>query len=128
MRFIFTLLTMLFYGTAIADWDKAGRVESATAYIDISSIKKVNNIVTMKHLFDNDKAKTVSGQPVWSDVNVSEYNCDTKMYRTIAFSLHSERMGEGKKLYQSDKRKDWQQVTGFYEWAWKVACGHIRKN
>jgi hypothetical protein len=119
---------MLFYGTANAAWDKAGRLESATAYIDISSIKKVNNIVTMKHLFDNDKAKIVSGQQVWSDVSISEYNCDTKMYRTIGFSLYSERMGEGKKLYQSDKRKDWEQVIGFNEWAWKVACGYIRKN
>lgn len=128
MRIIFTLLTMLFHGTANAVWDKAGRIESATAYVDISSIKKVNNIVTMKHLFDNDKAKIVSGQQVWSDVTTSEYNCETKMHRTIGFSLHSERMGEGTKIYQSDKRKDWEQVKGFNEWAWKVACGYIRKN
>ncbi len=125
-KILFNLFFLLPF-SAYSAWDKTGQSDGFMTYVDTSTIKRNGSISSMTGLFDNDKPSLVSGNKVRSSINYFEFNCQQKTYRTVRYSLHSGQMGRGQQLIDVRKDSEWKQVVGFYEFAWKIACGYITK-
>jgi hypothetical protein len=126
IKIVFCALAFISFN-AYSAWDKTGQSDGFMTYVDTSTIKINGSISSMTGLFDNDKPSLVSGNEVRSSINYFEFNCQQKTYRTVRYSLHSGQMGRGQQLIDVRKDSEWKNASGFYEFAWKIACGYITK-
>jgi hypothetical protein len=123
---VFYLLVFISFN-AYSAWNKTGQSDGFMTYVDTSTIQRNGSISSIIGLFDNDKPSLISGHEVRSSINYYEFNCQQQTYRTVRYSLYSGQMGRGQQLIDVRKDSEWKQVFGFYEFAWKIACGYITK-
>ena len=110
----------------MAEWLIIGDTDFFTLYAESSTIVKNGNLVLMRHLH-NEKStrKTVTNESYKSTKELVKYDCIGSLMRTLAFSLHSEPMGEGKVIYQDNFPANWVPVPArsLDEALLKYACG-----
>jgi len=93
---------------AKAEWDKLDETPMAVIYIDHDRIAKNAQFPTVWFLSDF-KSKNKRG--VLSTQVLSEFNCQDKQRRTIAFTSHEKNMAEGKPIFKSLKAGTWQTIN-----------------
>lgn len=93
-------------------WVSVGESEDMTGYANPFSIRRKDQRARMTELFDFNEPQThESGEKYLSVKHQAEYDCESKQTRTLLFSFHSENMGKGKVIFDSDKSQDWESVA-----------------
>ncbi len=127
MRNIILMLMLTFVSSnAMAEWVAVNHNEYATGYANPASIVKDGNIVKMWSLVDC-KALThfIGGSPFMSIKSQEEFDCKEKELRTLVYSLHSGKMGEGEVIFVDSNPSKWEPVLPDSEMErfLKIACG-----
>ncbi len=119
------LLTMASQG-AMAAWTEIGDNSDFTVYADFSTIRKFNNMARMWSMYDYKQAPASDGFAYRSTKFQYEFDCQNNQARMLAFSLHSENMGEGAVVYSDSKVGKWETVIpgSVNEARWKAICGN----
>ena len=117
-------MLMLTASGAQAQWTRVGSVDEADVYADLWAARKQDNMVKMWSMFDH---KTVQH---WGDIEFlsymsqEQYDCDERRQRTLYFSMYSENMGGGQRVYSKSDPGKWGPMTpgSIIEKLWKIAC------
>lgn len=119
---------------ALADWTAIGEGGGANsndyvAYVDFESAAKTDTTGTLWTIIDFKNAKSVSGKSVASTKTHFEFMCEDKKKRTLEFSWHSEKMGNGEVVMQKKEADNWKDFSadGLDEKRQEIACGKVKK-
>lgn len=95
------------------------------AYADVSTIRKVGDVVRMTGLFDWKEPRSGPGGRFVSEYLHDEFDCQRRAYRTVADTLFSESMAQGRVVYVGDIPAPWRPVQPrtVADGLWQVACG-----
>ena len=97
---------------AAAEWVMVNDNDEYVAYADPVSISRVGNLVQMSDLIDLKMPQpSPSGNPHASSQALSQFDCENPRMRTIAFSLHSGRMGNGDIVETAAASDNWLPVA-----------------
>jgi len=110
---------------ACAHWTRVASHDEADVYADRSSIVKQGKMVKMWSLF-NYRATQRKGEIAFlSHMTREQYDCDKERQRTLYFSMYSNGMGEGRRVYSRSEPGDWAPLPpgSIIEKLWKFACG-----
>ena len=125
-KLILMMLLFTACGNAMAEWVKVGTTDYFDLYVDKTTIVKISDMTNMWHLHD-EKAnrKTVTNESYRSTKELIQYNCKKNMMRTLSYSLHSKKMGEGNVIYQDKFAGNWTATkqNSIDTTLWKIACG-----
>src|SRR6516164_7808469 len=111
--------------SASAHWARIASHDEADVYADRAGIVKQGRTVQMWALF-NYRAVQRRGEIAFlSHMTREEYDCDKERERTFYFSMYSDGMGEGRRVYSRSAPGDWAPVArgSIVERLWKIACG-----
>ena len=111
--------------SASAHWARIASHDEADVYADRAGIVKQGRTVKMWALF-NYRAVQRRGEIAFlSHMTREEYDCDKERERTLYFSMYSDGMGEGRRVYSRSAPGDWAPVArgSIVERLWKIACG-----
>jgi hypothetical protein len=108
--------------SAMAKWTKVTANDEATTYADVSTIKKVGDIVKMSDVMDIKNPR--AGIKYSSIKSLHEYDCKLNKSRVVAYSMYSESMVGGKIVDYSSRIHDWlpAKFGGATAELWKIAC------
>ena len=112
--------------SALAEWTNVGGDNDSTCYVDLSTILRKGDIVTMWDVEDLNTAKSDANGKYMSSIRQSEYDCKEERYRTDSFFNMSEKMGKGRVVHSSvSKPGEWIAITpdGVAKALWTTACG-----
>jgi Surface-adhesin protein E len=125
-KMILILLLAVVGNNAMAEWVVVNRSKYATGYADPATIVKDGNIAKMWSLVD---CKTITsfigGSPFMSIKSQEEFDCKEKKLRTLVYTLHSGRMGEGEVVFSNSNPSKWASAlpeNGMGDFL-KIACG-----
>ncbi len=124
---IYLALCILFYSQCTyAEWKEASSTEEYKAYVDIKSIGKSKDIITMASLYDFQKSQKISNETFFSVKHIREYDCNEKRQRVIHSEFFELNMGKGKLLGKTTKIYDWRDngPNTVDEHLWQVACAY----
>ena len=111
--------------TANAAWSKLDDGDTFIVYVDNATIQRSGNIATMADLSDYKKERTsATGVVYLSQKARQEFNCKEGLRRRLSFTWHSEKMGNGKVVYTSDKTEEWSPIPrgSLGQALWQAAC------
>lgn len=112
MRKAILAVLALVSSSAMADWVEVAGNEATAAYADPATIRRVGDMVKMRHLLDYMKARGIEGiEPYRSITMQDEYDCGQARTRTLSISIHSGNMGEGAVLGTSSEPGKWRPVA-----------------
>lgn len=127
MRKAVLMLLLVVSGKAIAEeWVAVNHNKYATGYANPATIVKDGNIARMWSLVD---CKAIShfmgGYPFMSIKSHEEFDCKEKKLRTLFYSLHPGKMGEGKIIFSDSNPSEWSPVLPGSEMVdfLEIACG-----
>ena len=127
MRKVFLMLLLVVSGKAIAEeWVAVNHNKYATGYANPATIVKDGNIVKMWTLVDCKKMTLfIGGSPFMSIKSQEEFDCKEKKLRTLVYTLHSVKMGEGEVIFSDSNPRKWEPVLPDSEMEdfLKIACG-----
>jgi hypothetical protein len=115
---------LLLSSPAWAGWTSVGEDHAATAYADKATIVRKGETATMWSLLDFQNFRRMVEVGYFSQKTHVEYDCAAPRLRGLSLSLHSEKMGEGKVIYEDTSAHEWEQVApnSLNELLWKAAC------
>ena len=124
MRKVILMLLAVVSNSAMAEWKDVGSNESATIYVDPTTVQRVGNMATMWHMTDFKTAQKDMGEKYMSAKDQNEYDCKEMKSRRRASSQHSGNMGKGKVVYSDSFTTKWKPVPpdSGIEILWKFAC------
>ena len=96
------LIFVLFSVSAYGDWTKIGFSDESTIFIDVQTIKKKNEFITVSELM-NFPLGAISDDQIYkfkSSKTTEEFDCIRNLSRTITFEWYSDVMGGGSKIYK----------------------------
>jgi len=110
--------------TPDAGWSKIGESKAMTIYANPFTISKDDNVVELWELFDL-KAPQGKEEKYLSVKHRAEYDCRSKLYRTLEVEYHADHMGKGDEVSSDGRSNKWELVTkGSADFLfWKIACG-----
>jgi hypothetical protein len=126
-KFILMLLLAGLCSSAMAEWVAVVNAtdNSFTIYTDYNTISKSDNFAEMWFMDDFETAKKAAGGNLYfSSKEQFRFDCKRKISQTIAYSLHSESMGEGAVVYSDTNTSAWEPIQpgSNMEVFWKGAC------
>ena len=109
---------------AWAAWKSVADNDTATSYADPATIVRKGNTATMRSLLDYKAYQRMVEVGYFSQKAHIEYDCAAKQLRGLSVSLHAEKMGEGKVIYEDTSPHEWEDLVAdtTNEILWKVAC------
>lgn len=122
----FALMLAIASSGVLAEWEPIGKNDSATLYMDRSTIRKAGPMVKMWHLIDHKTLQQPAGVKAFrSAKEQQEYDCNAETFRTFYFSNHTEKMGTGNVAHHDNQVQNWTPVApgSGIEILFKVACG-----
>ena len=128
-KIIIALLLSVVSSNAVAKWVEVNRNKYATGYANPDTIVNDGNIATMWSLVDcKTITRFIGGAPFMSIKSQEEFDCKGKKLRTVVYTLHSGKMGEGKVVFTDSNPSRWVSAlpeNGMEKFL-KIACGHNR--
>ena len=121
-KLLLTLLaSLLFTGSAWAEWVKVAQSDNFDKYIDPAPIRKDGNFVRFWEIND---LKTRSTEGELSRRMRYEYDCKQERIKTLSFSFHSEAMGSGTTLISDSNEGEWNHIPpgSISERILKIVC------
>lgn len=128
---IWSLITILrlCVGPVYAEWvDVADKLEKGltiyTVYIDIESIQRNGDIVTLWALFDYMTIQSIVGGPWLSSKTRREYDCVEERVRLVGYMTFTGNMGSGEAVYSNSSQSGWESMPpdSIDRKLWAVAC------
>jgi hypothetical protein len=125
---ILLVLLVVLGSNAAAEWSPVTRNDNLIAYVDLATIRKARNTVTMWSLYDYRTAQQDgfnSGIKYLSSKAQHEFDCKKERARILYFSLYSGNIGAGKVVFSESDPAKWQRIPlgSMIETLWEVACG-----
>ncbi len=117
------LAASLLPAMAWANWVKVGESETATLYMDRSTIQREENVVRVWEIQD---LKAPDADGVRSRRYLNEYDCKYQMYRIGNMTSHAGPMLTGEKLFDLPQEKGvWRKVSGrnLFTVSFVIHCG-----
>lgn len=108
MRLVLTLLLALAAVPARADWFEIAQTAEGAIFIDPSTMRWNGDLHTVWEI-QNLKQRHQGGEH--SRRVLKEYDCKDERGRSLAFSTHSEPMGNGETLYSQTTPTRWRQYS-----------------
>ena len=121
---VFALLLAI-CSSAWAHWTRIASHDDADVYADRTGIVKQGDMTKMWSLFNYRSVQRRGEIAFLSHMTREEYDCDKARARTLYFSMYSDGMGEGQRVYSLSEPGDWAPVAhgSIIEKLWRVACG-----
>ena len=118
------IVLLLLSSPAWAAWKSVGEDDTATSYADPATIVRKGSTATMWSLLDYKAFQRMVEVGYFSQKTHVEYDCGAKQLRGLSLSLHAQRMGEGKVIYEDTSAHEWEELVPdtTNEMLWKVAC------
>lgn len=120
------VLAALSSGVTAADWVTVNDTDDYIAYADPASILRTGSHVRMWDLIDlkYPQSSPIGDRYSSSKAN-SEFDCEGERVRTLHFSLHAGRMGDGDIVQIAAVSNKWLPVThgSLLKILWQFACG-----
>ena len=118
------IFLMLLSSPAWAGWKSVGEDSTGTTYVDAATIIRNGNTATMWSLFDYKDFQRMVEVGYFSQKIHAEYACNAKKLRGLSLTLHADKMGEGKVIYEDTSPHDWEPIVpdSISETLLKVAC------
>lgn len=115
---------LLLSSSAWAGWKSIGEDDTAKTYADPATIVRKGNTATMWSMLDYKSFQRMVEVGYFSQKAQVEYDCAARRLRGLSVSLHAEKMGEGKVIYEDTSPHEWEPVSPdtMTEILWKVAC------
>lgn len=110
---------------AITDrWTEVTSDDKIGIYVDINSIKRDGDLVTMTSLQDYVGGKFLAGTTIGSIVGVEVYDCVNSKAKVLSLSVYPGNMGTGTMIIVDDRLKPWNPVVAESrgDELFKVAC------
>ncbi len=125
-KIYFALCILFFSQYTYAEWMEASSTEEYKAYVDIKSIGKSKDIITMASLYDFQKSQKLSNETFFSVKHTREYDCNLKRQRVVYSEFFDSNMGKGKLLGKTSKIYDWRDngPNTVDEHLWQIACAY----
>ena len=119
------LMLLVTSGAASAEWTQVNFNVQATYYVDIATIRRNGDFVTMWDLTDLKKADVFDGQSTLSGRSQYEYDCKDEKRRNIALTTFSGQMLGGTINVNNNDMGPWTPVPpgSVMKTLWKIACG-----
>ena len=118
------IFLLLISSSAWAGWKSTGEDDTAKTYADTATIARKGNTAMMWSLLDYKSFQRMVEVGYFSQKSQVEYDCAERRLRGLSVSLHAEKMGEGKVIYEDTSPHEWEPVSPdtMTEILWKVAC------
>jgi hypothetical protein len=127
MRKVIVMLLLVVSGKAIAEeWVAVNHNKYATGYANPATIVKDGNIAKMWTLVDCKTTTFFSGgSPFMSIKSQEEFDCKERKLRTLVYTLHAVKMGEGEVIFRDSNPRKWEPILpgSAMEDFLKIACG-----
>jgi hypothetical protein len=123
---ILILLLAVVSSNAMAEWVAVNHNKYATGYADPATIVKDGNIAKMWSMVVQKRITYFIGGYAFKSIkSQEEFDCKVKKMRTLVYSLHPGKMGEGKAIFSDSNPGKWEpvqpdSVMGDFL---KIACG-----
>lgn len=110
-------------GIASAEWIEVDGSDIQTTYTEPSSIEVSGSKVSLWLLSSYKTPKKYDGKPFQSVMSQYEYDCRSRQYRMLAYSLRAGKMG-GEELHGEASVDKWKQIAdgSADEVLWKRVC------
>jgi hypothetical protein len=120
-------LSILFCGTAVAEWVRVGGTHKYDGYVDMASIGQTDQNVTLWTLRDFAVTRQVARGSYRSVKTKKQYDCRNNRSRLLFVKYYAEQMGKGRLVYQGKATKQRAKVASGSdgEAEWKVACRKV---
>ena len=125
IRGLFVLvIAALSYGEASAEWVRVGGTHKYDGYVEMTTIGRTEQMVTLWTLRDFTVTRQVARGPYRSMKTKKQYDCRNNRSRLLFAKYYAEQMGKGRLVYQGKGTKQWAKVApgSDGEAEWKVAC------
>ena len=128
---LWSLLAFLFLSSvpAHAEWRPISHAEGAggfTIYGDPTTVSRTGDLVKMMVLYDFKFVQAINSKSYLSATWQQEFDCAEHRSRHLAYTYHSDNMGNGKVMFEGDdKGNKWSPVTPRSAAAilWNIVCG-----
>lgn len=128
IRGLFVLvIAALSYGEASAEWVRVGGTHKYDGYVEMTTIGRTEQTVTLWTLRDFTVTRQVARGPYRSMKTKKQYDCRNNRSRLLFAKYYAEQMGKGRLVYQGKGTKQWAKVApgSDGEAEWKVACRNV---
>lgn len=102
---------LLLSSPAWAGWKSVGEDNAGTSFADPATIVRKGSTATMWSLFDYKDFQRMVEVGYFSQKAHVEYDCAERRLRGLSVSLHADKMGEGKVIYEDTSPHDWEEVS-----------------
>ena len=121
------VIAALSYGEASAEWVRVGGTHKYDGYVDMTTIGRTEQKVTLWTLRDFTVTRQVARGPYRSMKTKKQYDCRNNRSRLLFAKYYAEQMGKGRLVYQGKGTKQWAKVApgSDGEAEWKVACRNV---
>lgn len=126
IRNILAIFLASYTQTIYAEWKEASSSDEYKAYVDIKSLSKSKDIVTMSSLYDFQKPQQLNKDSFFSVKHIREYDCNQNRQRVIYSEFYNLNMGKGELLGKTTKLYAWRDngPNTIDEHLWQVACAY----
>jgi hypothetical protein len=120
----FAVLLLFASSPVWAAWKSVAEDDAATTYADPATIVRTGKTATMWLLLDYKAFQRMVEVGYFSRKAEVEYDCSEPQFRALSLSLHAEKMGQGKVIYEDTSPHEWEAAdTGTVnELLRKIAC------
>ena len=113
-------------GPAYAEWVSVSAVDQAgvTIFVDLATIHRKGDRVTMLELIDYRTIQTVAGTAFLSARVQREYDCAGDRHRTLAMTKLSGNMATGRVILTTSEVQKWEPADpgSIGKRLWRIAC------
>ena len=120
-RQLIAIIFSLFSGMANADWRLIEGTDERDVYVDLSTVKKMGDVVGMVSLHNYKIMKLESGKPYQSFKRNMEYDCRAERFRLVKGILYSANMGRGS-IVKNIGTEGWQSSETTEPFLWNIVC------
>jgi len=111
MNFRVLVFLMVFSSAAMAGWEELAADAVAKEYVNLDTVEKRGNIVSMWNMSDFNQQQPVgNGQTYRSSKVNQEYDCISKKKRIITLIHYQDSMGQGQMVFYDKSISPWRIV------------------
>lgn len=124
-RFVFGLSLLLLCAPAAAEWTRLDDNGTVAGYIDLATVHKQGNTVTMSSLLDFKSVQRKDGRLYLSLTVEFEINCEEQRSRILAVAAYSGNMGQGEiVMTEPSVDRPWESVRPRtrLDSLWQIGC------
>ena len=111
INLVFCTILALLSLDASAQWKQVSEGENSIDFIDITTLKKINNQLRVWVLYDYKSPKVIAGEVSNSLKTLKEFDCKEDRSRSLTSTFHSGQMGSGMVNYRLDTPTSWSYIA-----------------